>query len=66
MTFTPEVLKKKRVGVLSGGMTKEREPSLVAGNCVTEGLRSLGYDVCHIDVGLDVAKRVAEERLDVA
>ena len=42
--------KGKRVAVLMGGESKEREISLRTGNAVTEGLRRRGYDVTPIDV----------------
>ncbi|SEL49333.1 D-alanine--D-alanine ligase [Stigmatella aurantiaca] len=59
-------LKTKRVGVLLGGLSSEREVSLRTGAAVSKALRSLGYDVVEIDVGKDVAARLAAEKVDVA
>jgi D-alanine-D-alanine ligase len=59
-------LKTKRVGVLLGGLSSEREVSLRTGAAVAKALRSLGYDVVEIDVGKDVAARLTAEKVDVA
>jgi D-alanine-D-alanine ligase len=45
----------KRVAVLLGGISSEREVSLVSGAAVAEALRDKGYDVVEIDVGADLA-----------
>ncbi len=44
----------KRVAVLMGGRSAEREVSLVSGAACAEGLRQKGYEVVLIDVGTDV------------
>ena len=44
----------KRVAVLMGGRSAEREVSLVTGAACAEGLRQKGYDVLPIDVGYDL------------
>ncbi len=49
----------KRVAVLMGGISSEREVSLSSGKGVSEGLRRCGFDVLDIDVGPDVAALVA-------
>ncbi len=49
----------RRVAVLLGGSSAEREVSLVTGAACAEGLREAGYDVAEIDVGRDVAALVA-------
>ncbi|GHG63490.1 D-alanine--D-alanine ligase [Comamonas sp. JC664] len=64
--FTKDELKRKRVGVLLGGMSAEREVSLRTGEAVSGALRSLGYDVVDIDVGRDLPARLAAEKVDVA
>lgn len=43
----------RRVAVLMGGWSAEREVSLVSGAAVTEGLRQAGYEVRAIDVVRD-------------
>ncbi len=42
--------KGKKIAVLMGGVSKEREISLRTGNAISEGLRRRGYDVVAIDV----------------
>ena len=59
-------LKKKRIGVLMGGLSAEREVSLRTGAAVSKALRSLGYGVVDIDVGKDVASRLLAEKVEVA
>jgi D-alanine-D-alanine ligase len=49
----------KRVAVLMGGASAEREVSLVSGKDCAEALRAEGYDVTTIDVGRDAAALVA-------
>ncbi|HET6221985.1 MAG TPA: D-alanine--D-alanine ligase [Dongiaceae bacterium] len=48
----------KRVAVLMGGPSAEREVSLVSGRECAKGLQEAGYDVYTIDVGHDVAALV--------
>jgi D-alanine-D-alanine ligase len=45
----------KRIAVLLGGISSEREVSLVSGAAVAKALREKGYDVVEIDVGPDIA-----------
>jgi D-alanine-D-alanine ligase len=45
----------KRVAVLLGGISSEREVSLVSGAAVASALRDKGYDVVEIDVGSNLA-----------
>lgn len=59
-------MKSKRVGVLLGGLSAEREVSLRTGAAVSRALRGLGYDVVEIDVQKDVAERLRAERVEVA
>src|SRR5512142_1761215 len=56
----------KRVAVLYGGRSTEREVSLKTGAACADALRQKGYDVALIDVDLDVAARLREARTDVA
>lgn len=64
--FTKDELKTKRVGVLFGGLSAEREVSLRTGAAVAGALRSLGYDVVEVDVGKDLPARLVAEKVDVA
>jgi D-alanine-D-alanine ligase len=54
----------QRVGVLMGGLSAEREVSLGSGHAVAEGLRRAGFDVVEIDVGRDLAVRLAHASVD--
>ncbi|MEW6267863.1 MAG: D-alanine--D-alanine ligase [Thermodesulfobacteriota bacterium] len=56
----------RRVGVLSGGLSSEREISDRSARAVAAALRSAGYDVCEVAVGRDVASVLAAERVEVA
>jgi D-alanine-D-alanine ligase len=51
--------------VLMGGWSAEREVSLVTGARVAEALESRGHRVTRIDMGRDVAERLAEAKPDV-
>lgn len=64
--FTKDELKQKRVAVLLGGMSAERDVSLRTGEAVSGALRGLGYTVVDIDVGRDLPARLAAEQVDVA
>jgi D-alanine-D-alanine ligase len=58
-------VKNKRVAVLYGGMSSEREVSLRSGKAAYDALVRLGYDTVLIDMGKDVAQKVAEAKPDV-
>lgn len=49
----------KRVALLMGGRSAEREVSLVSGAACAKGLREKGYDVDVIDVGQDLGALLA-------
>ncbi|MFM9828295.1 MAG: D-alanine--D-alanine ligase [Sphingomonas sp.] len=53
------------VAVLMGGWSAEREVSLVTGRCVAEALTALGHRVTSIDMGRDVAARLADAKPDL-
>ena len=56
----------KKVAVLYGGLSTEREVSLNTGKACAEGLRSRGYDVVLVDVDREVAARLRAEKAEVA
>lgn len=60
MSITP-----LHVAVLMGGPSAEREVSLVTGAGVANALESLGHRVTRIDLGRDVAQKLAEAAPDV-
>jgi D-alanine-D-alanine ligase len=51
--------------VLMGGWSAEREVSLTSGNGVADALESRGHRVTRLDMGRDVAQRIAEAKPDV-
>ncbi len=53
------------VAVLMGGWSAEREVSLASGSGVADALETLGHRVTRIDMGRDVAQRLAEAKPDV-
>ena len=59
-------MKGKRVAVLLGGRSSERDVSLRTGAAVAGALRGAGHDVVELDVGTDVARRLLEEKVEVA
>ena len=54
-----------RVAVLMGGLSAEREVSLVSGRECAKALREAGYKVTEVDCGPDLPARLAEMRPDV-
>ena len=54
----------RRVAVLLGGLSSEREVSLVSGHACAQALRDEGFDVTEIDVGHDIAERLREAKPD--
>lgn len=53
-----------RVAVLKGGLSAEREVSLVSGRECAQALREAGFDVVELDAGHDLALRLVEARPD--
>ena len=64
--MTIEELGKKRIGVLMGGLSAEREVSLASGTAVLASLTSKGYNAVGIDAGRDLPARLAAEGVEVA
>jgi D-alanine-D-alanine ligase len=61
-----EGLKTKKVAVLYGGRSSEREVSLRSGAAIHKALVARGYDAELLDVGLDVAERLRAMKAEVA
>jgi D-alanine-D-alanine ligase len=61
-----ENIKTMKIGVLMGGLSAEREVSLKSGAAVHKALLESGYDAVAIDVGRDLAGRLAAERIEAA
>lgn len=56
----------KKVAVLYGGMSTEREVSLRTGDAIADALTLKGYNVVKIDVKRDVALKLSDAKPDVA
>jgi len=59
-------LKARRIGVLMGGTSAEREVSLRSGSAVLETLQAQGYEAVGIDAGRDLAQQLVEQRIEIA
>lgn len=61
-----ENFRNKKIAVLMGGMSAEREVSLKSGAAVHQALQARGFDAVAIDVGHDLAGRLTNEGIQVA
>lgn len=59
-------MKTKRVGILMGGMSAEREVSLTTGDAIHEALAGRGYQVTKIFVDRDIDQVLRQNPIDVA
>lgn len=59
-------MQSRKIGVLLGGLSSEREVSLRSGEAVIEALTGRGHDVVPIYVDRDVDVALRQERIDVA
>lgn len=64
--MTIEELRAKKIGVLMGGLSAEREVSLSSGAAVLAALSSQGYRAVGIDVGRDLPARLVAEGIEIA
>jgi D-alanine-D-alanine ligase len=59
-------LKGKRIGVLMGGLSPEREVSLTTGQAVFEAIQRNGLDAVALDVDRDIAITLKQKKIDIA
>jgi len=59
-------LKKKKIGVLMGGISEEREISLKTGTAILKALKSKGYKAIAIDAGRDIAGVLSKKKIEIA
>jgi len=59
-------LEEKKIGVLMGGLSHEREVSLASGNAVLEALERKGLNGIGIDVSNDIAFSLEKNKIDIA
>ncbi len=64
--ISKEEMKKKRIGVLMGGRSAEREVSFASGRNILEALLGLGYNALAVEADEQLARRLAEENVEVA
>jgi D-alanine-D-alanine ligase len=56
----------RKIGVLLGGLSVERDASIRAGEAVTAALRQLGHEVCPLFVDRDIDVALRQTKVDVA
>src|SRR5262245_65951674 len=56
----------RKIGVLMGGLSAEREVSLRSGEAILAALTDRGYDACPVFVDRDVDMVLRQSRIDVA
>jgi D-alanine-D-alanine ligase len=59
-------LKKKKVAVMMGGLSREREISLKTGKAISKALIEKGYTVTAIDVREDLPEKLVKEKIECA
>src|SRR4030067_856797 len=57
---------EKKIGVLMGGLSAEREVSLKSGDAILKALKDMGYNAAGIDVGRDLADGLKQEKIEFA
>jgi D-alanine-D-alanine ligase len=60
------MLTKKKIGVLMGGTSTEREVSLRSGTAIHNALKGLGYDTIAIDAGPDICGVLKTETIELS
>jgi D-alanine-D-alanine ligase len=63
---TRRELKSKKIGVLCGGLSAERDVSLKSGAAVHENLVSMGYDALLMDVDRNLPRSLADSGVQLA
>jgi D-alanine-D-alanine ligase len=64
--MTKDELKTKKIGVLMGGLSAEREVSLKSGAAVCKALQARGYNAVEVDVARDLPHVLAKAGIDLA
>ncbi len=60
------MLTGKRIGVIAGGTSAEREVSLKSGNAIYKSLAGLGYNAVLIDAADNLCESLAKEGVEIA
>ncbi len=64
--MTKGLVTKKRIGVLMGGLSAERDISVRSGLAIYQALQERGYDSVLIDAGKDIVQVMKKEKIKVA
>ncbi|GAB1401666.1 D-alanine--D-alanine ligase [Elusimicrobiota bacterium] len=59
-------LQNKKIGVLCGGTSSEREISLKSGKAVYDAIKKSGLNVVLIDVDKNIAQELIKQKIDIA
>lgn len=59
-------LRKRRIGVLMGGWSSEREVSLLSGQRVLDSLKKQGYQTVGIDINRTFVDQIRQAKIDMA
>lgn len=60
------MITNKKIGILMGGVSSEREISLKSGNAVANALKALGYNITSIDLKDEVCQTIKQAQIDIA
>ncbi|OGW54877.1 MAG: D-alanine--D-alanine ligase [Nitrospirae bacterium RIFCSPLOWO2_02_42_7] len=60
------MITSKKIGVLMGGLSSERDISLKTGTLIAASLKKTGYDVITIDAGTDLPYQIDKNGVEVA
>jgi D-alanine-D-alanine ligase len=64
--FSKEEMKKKRIGVLMGGMSPERDVSFMSGRAILQALLERGFQAVPVEGDEILPRRLCEEKVEVA
>ncbi|MBI5739949.1 MAG: D-alanine--D-alanine ligase [Nitrospirae bacterium] len=64
--MTKNLVTAKRIGVLMGGESSERDISIRSGLAIYQGLQELGYNSVPIDISKDVVNALKKDKVKVA
>lgn len=64
--MTVKLVTTKRIGVLMGGFSSERDVSIRSGLAIYQALQELGYNSVLIDVGKDIVNVLKKEKVKLA
>ncbi|MDR3071780.1 MAG: D-alanine--D-alanine ligase [Endomicrobium sp.] len=59
-------MRNKKIGVLYGGLSRERDISVISGKAVLNVFEKLKINACGIDVDRNVCDKIKKEKIDIA